>query len=321
MLEECLMAINEKAIPTKEMSRHDWLLARTKGIGGSDAGIILGLNKYRTAFELWLEKTGQVEPVEINNEAIYWGNEMENVVAKEFEKRTEKRVRRTNFMYSHPDYPFITANIDRMVVGESAILECKTASAYLAKEWEADEIPATYLVQVQHYLGVTGKEKGYIAVLVGGNKFIWKEIERDEELIHMIFEAEKHFWEYHVQQGNPPELDGSSAAEQYLKEKYDKAEKDKEIILPADYRSLLEQYEKIKSDEKLVKTAKTEIENKIKAELKDAETGIVDSYIVSWKNQVQNRVDTKTLKEKYPDVYKNVLKPSSFRKFAVKEAK
>ncbi|MCM2983882.1 YqaJ viral recombinase family protein [Niallia circulans] len=315
------MAINENAIPTKEMSRHDWLLARTKGIGGSDAGIILGLNKYRTAFELWLEKTGQVEPAEISNEAIYWGNEMENVVAKEFEKRTEKKVRRSNYMYSHPDYPYIMANLDRMVVGESAILECKTASAYLAKEWEADEIPATYLVQVQHYLGVTGKEKGYIAVLVGGNKFIWKEIERDEELINMIFEAEKHFWEYHVQQGNPPELDGSSAAEQYLKEKYDKAEKDKEIILPADYRSLLEQYEKIKSDEKLVKTAKTEIENKIKAELKDAETGIVDSYIVSWKNQVQNRVDTKTLKEKYPDVYKNVLKPSSFRKFAVKEAK
>ncbi|MEI2368289.1 YqaJ viral recombinase family protein [Niallia circulans] len=315
------MAINENAIPTKEMSRHDWLLARTKGIGGSDAGIILGLNKYRTAFELWLEKTGQVVPAEISNEAIYWGNEMENVVAKEFEKRTEKKVRRSNYMYSHPDYPYIMANLDRMVVGESAILECKTASAYLAKEWEADEIPATYLVQVQHYLGVTGKEKGYIAVLVGGNKFIWKEIERDEELIHMIFEAERHFWEHHVQQGNPPELDGSSAAEQYLKEKYDKAEKDKEIILPADYKSLLEQYEKIKSDEKLVKTAKTEIENKIKAELKDAETGIVDSYIVSWKNQVQNRVDTKTLKEKYPDVYKNVLKPSSFRKFAVKEAK
>lgn len=315
------MAINENAIPTKEMSRHEWLLARTKGIGGSDAGIILGLNKYRTAFELWLEKTGQVEPIEISNEAIYWGNEMENVVAKEFVKRTEKKVRRTNFMYSHPDYPFLKANVDRMVVGESAILECKTASAYLSKEWEADEIPATYLVQVQHYLGVTGKEKGYIAVLVGGNKFIWKEIERDEELIQMIFEAEKHFWEYNVQQGNPPELDGSSAAEQYLKEKYDKAEKDKEIILPTDYKSLLEQYEKIKSDEKLVKTAKTEIENKIKAELKDAEIGIVDSFIVSWKNQVQNRVDTKTLKEKYPDVYKNVLKPSSFRKFAVKEAK
>nr|WP_180320069.1 YqaJ viral recombinase family protein [Peribacillus loiseleuriae] len=313
------MAMNMNAISTRDMSRMEWLEERTKGIGGSDAGIILGLNKYRTAFELWLEKTGQVTPQEIDNEAIYWGNEMENVVAKEFEKRTDKKVRRTNFMYSHPEYPFIKANLDRMVIGESALLECKTASAYLAKEWESDEIPATYLVQVQHYLGVTGKEKGYIAVLVGGNKFIWKEVERDQELIDVIFEAEKHFWEFHVLQGIPPELDGSSAAEKYLKEKYDRAEKDKEIILPSDYKEYLSQYEKIKADEKLIKSAKTEIENKIKAELKDSETGLVDSFLVSWKNQSQSRVDTKTLKEKFPDVYREVLKETSFRKFAVKE--
>jgi len=313
------MAMNQNAISTREMTRIEWLEERTKGIGGFDAGIILGLNKYRTAFELWLEKTGQVTPQEIDNEAIYWGNEMENVVAKEFEKRTEKKVRRTNFMYSHPEYPFIKANVDRLVVGESAVLECKTASAYLAKEWEADEIPATYLVQVQHYLGVTGKETGYIAVLVGGNKFIWKEVERDDELINIIFNAEKHFWEYHVIQGHPPELDGSSAAEKYLKEKYERAEKDKEIILPSDFKDMLAQYEKIKADEKLIKTAKTEIENKIKAELKDAETGLVDSFLVSWKNQSQNRVDSKALKEKFPDIYREVLKETSFRKFSVKE--
>jgi putative phage-type endonuclease len=315
------MALNQNAISTKEMSRYEWLQERAKGIGGSDAGVILGLNNYQTAFELWLEKTGQVEPIEIDNEAIYWGNEMENVVAKEFEKRTGKKVRRTNFMYSHPEHPFIKANVDRMVVGESAVLECKTANAFLAKEWEGDEIPATYLVQVQHYLMVTGKEKGYIAVLIGGNRFIWKDVERDEELINMIFEAEKHFWEFHVQQFNPPELDGSSAAEKYLKEKYDRAENGKEIVLPGECKDLLVQYEKIKSDEKLIKTAKTEIENKIKQELKEAETGLIDSYIVSWKNQEQDRVDSKALKEKFPDIHKQVLNQVSFRKFDVKMVK
>lgn len=314
------MAITN-AISTKDMSRFEWLQERTKGIGGSDAGIILGLNKYRTAFELWLEKTGQVEPVEVDNEAIYWGNQMEDVVAKEFEKRTGKKVRRTNFMYNHPEYPFIKANIDRLIVGESALLECKTASAYLAKEWEGEEVPDTYLVQVQHYLGVTGKEKAYIAVLVGGNRFIWKEIERDEDLITMIFEAEKNFWERHVLGGEPPALDGSSAAEKYLKEKYERAEKDKEIVLPEEYKELLLQYEKVKSDEKLIKSAKTEIENKIKAELKDAESGIADRFIVTWKNQSRNSVDSKALKEKFPDIYNQVLKISSFRKFDVKEAK
>jgi putative phage-type endonuclease len=315
------MAINQNAIPTKDMSRFEWLQERSKGIGGSDVGVILGLNKYRTAFELWLEKTRQVDPVEIDNEAIYWGNEMESVVAKEFEKRTGKKVRRTNFMFSHPDYSFMKCNIDRVIVGESAILECKTASAYLANEWEGEEIPATYLVQVQHYLAVTGKEKGYIAVLIGGNRFVWKEIERDEELITMIIDAEKHFWEYHVQQFHPPVLDGSSAAEKYLKEKYAKAEAGKEVVLPGEFKELLVQYEKIKADEKLITTAKTEIENKIKAELQDAETGIVDTFVVSWKNQAQQRVDSKALKEKFPDIYKEVLTESSFRKFGIKEKK
>jgi putative phage-type endonuclease len=112
------MSTNHIGISTREMSRAEWLQERTKGIGGSDAGVILGLNKYRTAFELWLEKTGQVDPQEIDNEAIYWGNEMENVIAKEFEKRTDKKVRRSNFMFTHPDYPFIKANIDRFIVGD-----------------------------------------------------------------------------------------------------------------------------------------------------------------------------------------------------------
>jgi len=313
--------MNQNAIHTINMSRFEWLQERTKGIGGSDAGVILGLNKYKTAFELWLEKTGQVEPQEIDSEAIYWGNQMEDVVAKEFEKRTDKKVRRANFMFSHPEYPFIRANVDRMVVGESAVLECKTASAYLSKEWEADEVPATYLVQVQHYLGVTGKEKGYIAVLIGGNRFIWKEIERDEELINMIFEAEKNFWTVNVEQGIAPNLDGSSAAEQYLKEKYAVAEKDKEIVLPSEYKDLIYQYEQIKQDADLIKKAKTEIENKIKAELKEAEKGIVDNFIVTWKNQTQQRVDSKALKEKFPDIYKQVLKEISMRKFAIKEVK
>ncbi|MGG3803129.1 YqaJ viral recombinase family protein [Metabacillus fastidiosus] len=314
------MAKIGSVIPTADMTHDEWLKERTKGIGGSDAGVILGLDKYRTPFELWLEKTGQVEPVQIDNEAIYWGNEMEDVVAKEFEKRTGKKVRRCNFMFSHADYPYIRANVDRMVVGESAVLECKTASAFLAKEWKEDEIPDTYLVQVQHYLGVTGKQKGYIAVLIGGNRFVWKEVERDNELIKMIFDAQKHFWKYHVEQNIPPQLDGSSASEQFLKERFARAEEDKQIILPSEYKELLQQYEEIKANEKLVITAKKEIENKIKATLEDAETGIIGDYIVSWKNQSRTSVDSKALKEKFPDVYKEVQRTSSFRKFDVKEA-
>jgi predicted phage-related endonuclease len=135
----------------------------------------------------------------------------------------------------------------------------------------------------------------------------------------MIFEAEKHFWEFHIFEGNPPALDGSSAAEQYLKEKYERAESGKEIILPSAFKEYLASYQQIKSNEKAIEAAKRDIENKIKAELKDAESGLTDNFLITWKNQSRTSVDSKALKEKFPDVYKQVLKESSFRKLTIKE--
>ncbi|EAC4805976.1 hypothetical protein AF185_09680 [Listeria monocytogenes] len=304
----------------KDMDRTQWLLTRRQGIGGSDAGIIMGLNKYKTAFELWLDKTGQILPDESAGEAAYWGNQMEEVVAKEFEKRTGKKVRRSNMMYQHPEHDFMLANVDRFIVGEDALLECKTASAYLAKEWESDEVPATYLVQIQHYLAVTGKSKAYVAVLIGGNKFIWKEIERDEELINQIIAFELDFWETNIKGHVAPALDGSSAAEKYLKDRFAKSE-DKQIILPKTFNEYLTERANLERDIKLLETRKKEIDNNIKGHMESAEKALSDNYEVSWKSMTSKRVDTKKLKEKFSDIYLTVLMESHSRKFTVKEIK
>lgn len=304
---------------TAEMTHQEWLQERTKGIGGSDASIILGLNKYKTPFELWLDKTGQSTVEDSAGEAAEIGTDLEEYVAWKFTQRSGKKVRKNNFMLQHPEYPFITANIDRKVVGEQAVLECKTASAFLAKDWESEEIPEAYLVQVQHYLGVTGYEHAYIAVLIGGQKFIWKEIERDEELIQMIFDAEVHFWNHHVLDNIPPALDGSSAAEKFLKERYAKSDPDKTVDLAFEYKEKLDNYLELKENIKQLEKLKKETENQIKKELEDAESGFVHNYEVKWKPVTQNRVDSKLLKSKYPDVYNSVLKQSTHRKFDVKE--
>jgi putative phage-type endonuclease len=304
---------------TTEMTHQEWLQERTKGIGGSDASIILGLNKWKTPFELWLEKTGQSNLEDTAGEAAYFGNKLEDLVAEEFEIRSGKKVRRNNFMLQHPEYDFITANIDRKVVGEDALLECKTASAYLKDDWESEEIPAPYLVQIQHYLGVTGYEHAYVAVLIGGQRFIWKDVERDEELIKMIFDAEVHFWNHHVLGNNPPALDGSSAAEQYLKERFQETDPDKIVDLSFSYKEKIDNYLELKENIKQLQKLAKETENEIKHELKEAETGFVKDYQVDWKPVKQNRVDSKLLKSKYPDVYNSVLKQSEYRRFNVKE--
>ncbi|MEK4219995.1 YqaJ viral recombinase family protein [Bacillus sp. FSL L8-0222] len=306
---------------TADMSRDEWLLERRKGIGGSDASVILGINKWQTPFELWLDKTGQVPVSESGSEAAYFGSLLEDIVAKEFEIRSGKKVRRRKAMLRHPKHDFILANVDRMIVGEKAILECKTTSAYNMKEWEDDEIPDSYIVQVQHYLGVLGPEykKAYFAVLIGGNKFVWKEIERDDELIAMIFQAEIEFWNEKVLGGKAPVLDGSSAAEEYLKQRYAEAEGGKVVDLTSDDKTRIQQYLQLKEQINELSLQAKELENQIKHEMKEAEYGFIGNYQTSWKSVSTNRIDSKKLKEQFPDVYEKVTKEVQFRRFGIKE--
>lgn len=302
------------------MDKLQWLKERQCGIGGSDVGAILGVNKYKTPFEVYLEKTEPITEVGEQSESAYWGDQFEEVVAKEFEKRTGKKVRRDRKHYKHKEYSFMVANIDRKVVGENAILECKTANQYLANEWQDDEVPASYLLQVQHYLFVTEAEVGYIAVLIGGQKFVWKEVQRDEELIEVIIEAEKEFWKM-VQDKIPPALDGSSAAEKYLKERYKEAEEDKSIELGFEYKDKIKTYLDMKVQLKNFETQVKELENQIKFEIGNAEYAHAPGYSLSWKNVSSAKVDMKKLKSEYPEIYDKVIKESKSRRFSIKEDK
>ena len=217
-------------IPTKNMSREEWLQIRRSSIGGSDVATILGFNKYKSPYQLWLDKTGQIEiDASDPSEAAYWGNVFEKTVAEEFTRRTGAKVRNDNHMYFHPKYDFLSANVDRQVVGENAILECKTASMFLSDKWEGENIPDQYIFQVQHYLNILDKAHAYIAVLVGGQKFQWKRIERDQELIDIIQERLIAFWEVNVKQNVAPPIDGSQSTTDFLKERYANSKAGKEI--------------------------------------------------------------------------------------------
>lgn len=307
---------------TVEMSHVEWLEDRRKGIGGSDVGTILGLNKWKSPYQLWLEKTGQIELDESNSEPAYWGNVLEEVVAREFMERTGKKVRRRNQVFEHPLHPFLRANIDRDVVGENAILECKTANSFLAKEWDGDEIPMSYLCQIQHYMNVLNRECAYIAVLIGGQRFVWKKIERDQVLIDMITKRLVEFWEINVMGDIEPPIDGSDATADFLKNHYSEEGKE-EVTLPSNYDDLVESKRQLKKTEKEIKDQIQKIDNQIKSELgkRDAVIGITPKFIISWKSQERVSLDRKKLEVKYPEVAKDssIYKTSSFKKLAEKE--
>ncbi|MHC1732004.1 MAG: YqaJ viral recombinase family protein [Bacteroidales bacterium] len=303
------------------MTRLEWLQKRQQGIGGSDAGAILGLNKWKTPFQIYLDKTEAIIGEDEQSEAAYWGTELEDLVAREFSKRTGKKIRRKNQLLQHPEHQFMVANLDRDIVGENTFLECKTVNAFGAKEWEDDEIPPSYLIQVMHYMAVTGNEKCFIACLIGGQRFIWKEVLRDEELIEMIIQAEKDFWANHIEKKVPPALDGSSAAERYLNEKYKIADPGASIDLSSEHAGKIYRLLELKETIKKLEEQEKEIENNIKNELGTAEIGCSPKYEVSWKQVVSHRVDSKLLKKEYEDIYKRVCKESVSRRFTIKELK
>lgn len=321
-----------KIANTAKMTRQEWLEARRAGIGGSDAAAIAGLNPYKTAIGVYLEKVNEVKDDE-TNEAAYWGNRLEQIVADEFIKRineaegTNKRTgynaRKNNFLLQHDEHYFMIANIDRELFHPKrgrGILECKTASNHLAKEWSGGNVPDHYFIQVQHYLAVTGYDYAYIAVLIGGNSFKYYEILPDQKLISELIEIEREFWENYVLTQTPPPMDGSDAAADLLKHLYPES-KPQTIELPNEAETLIKNYEYWSEQESIAKANKQEAENKLKALLKDNEAGKFNTHIVEWKTVKQTRIDTKRLKEEAPDIFEKYAKIINSRRFAVKTMK
>ena len=190
-------------VSTTGMSRDTWLGERRRGIGGSDAAKVLGVSRWGGPLSVYLEKKGLYVP-EDPGEPAYWGTVLEDVVAREFEKRSGLRVQRQNKIFTHPDYPWMLANIDRRIVGQNKGLECKTASNFMGDEWEGDELPDAYYIQIQHYMAVMGWEACWVACLIGGQRYVQKEVQRNPELINTIIEKEREFWEEHFLKDVPP---------------------------------------------------------------------------------------------------------------------
>ncbi len=305
---------------TENLPYADWLELRRKGVGGSDASVVCGINRYKSLVELWMNKTGQL-PDQEAGEAAYWGTQLEPFVRAEFTKRTGIEVRQMKELLQSEEYPFMLANLDGICevpdVG-TCVFEAKTASAYKVGEWE-DTIPDEYMLQVQHYMAVTGYAGTYIAVLIGGNTFKWRFVERDEELISMLIELESAFWN-HVQDGTPPPLDGSDASAKFLAERFPMSKPTSHITLPDTAVDLLAQYDEACEELEAVTERKQKAENLLKEMMGDNEVGTTGGRVITWKSVAQERLDSKTLKAEHPALCKKYTNKTSYRRFTIKAA-
>lgn len=201
------------------MNREEFLARRKAGIGGSDIAAIVGISPWSTPRDIYLDKKGLAEP-EPETDAMYWGTTLEDIVAREYSKRTGRKIERCGVLFQHPEHPFLLGNIDRAVYDDpgkrpvvngeyraSRGLECKTASQYASADWGpdgSDQIPEYYKAQVQWYMGITGAQIWDVAVLIGNRDFRMYTVERDDAVIDYLFSEGVKFWRDHIETDTMP---------------------------------------------------------------------------------------------------------------------
>lgn len=305
-------------IPTGGMTRTEWLRLRKTGIGGSDAGALCGLNPYSSAMKVFRDKTGETVE-EQDSEAIRIGHDLEDYVAQRFMEAAGLKVRRSNCMYRSKEHPFMIADVDRLVVGGDAGLECKTASAYNAEKWADGNIPLHYVMQCYHYMAVTGRRAWYIAAVILGREFVYRKLEWDDDLINELIRIEADFWNNHILTGQIPPPDGSRACDEVIAQYFSTA-KEGDAIELAGFDDKLERRRDILLQIAELETEKKQIEQEVKMAMGEHELARSGSYRVSWGNVDSTRLDTRRIKEERPEIYADYATVSHSRRFEVKAA-
>lgn len=180
------------------LNKKDFAEKRRKCLGGFDIGAILGLSKYRTATDVWLEKTGRDQSIR-DALPLRFGQFAESFIADEYARVTHFEVGSPTESFIHPKYSFMTGPINRLVSNVNGIrhvLECKTANPFNQSEWGdvgSDAVPMSYLVQCLWYLMLTNLPRADLAVLFGNTDFRVYRIDRDPELEEMLIKNALEF--------------------------------------------------------------------------------------------------------------------------------
>lgn len=300
---------------TKKKWNGDPAADREHFIGGSDAGTILGVNPWKSAYTLWAEKTGKIEQPDLSdNEAVWWGNYDEEGVAKRFCEKTGKKVKRSLMSYGIEEIPYLRGHIDRLIVGEKAGLECKTTSSFNKTDFDNGQIPPAHYAQCQFYMLVTGFYRWYYAVKRDNREFFIQEVDRSDGFIETMIDRMAAFWEC-VQSNTPPAVDGSESTTGTLARLYGSENaKDEQFTtdLGIDVAEALSEADKRKEMIKDLKEEETAYENIAREAMGEFQTAYAGDYRASWRVQSRSGgVDLKKLQKEFPSAYAQCRKPDT----------
>lgn len=308
-----------KKINISGWSHEEWEADRQqrKTIGGSDAAAVLGLSKYASPYSLWAQKTGMVVPEDISDkEAVRLGNDLEQYVAARWMEESGKKCRKDPYIWTNTDYPFAHANLDRMVTGERAFLECKTTSSYdILQRCRAGDYPEMWYCQMLHYCMVTGFRKAYLGVLVFGHGFFCFELIPSEDEINALARAEADFFD-HVMTLTAPPVDGSKASISAINSIYPDSSDGMQVDLsPVHtqiqiYTNLGRQIKELEAQQDAAKAA-------IQQYMGNAESGVFRGGKISWKTTERLTFDKKQFEADQGTIDQKYFKKSQSRTFKV----
>lgn len=297
----------------KYKTREEWLQNRTKGIGASEAGTVLGLNPWETPYQLWRRKKG-IDPPKQENFAMVAGHLLEDAVAQFYKRESHCHIIKAStddYTITNTDTPYMRVSPDRTFwrVGAThneaskSILECKTTQMQI----DADDLPKHWFCQLQMNLGVGEYKDGALAWLTAGREFGYRDIDFAPEFFGWMKEEITKFWtDYIVGDQEPPAY---SAQDVILKSPFSKEGKTVEATI--DIMEQLATLKEIKEKGKALETQQKEIEDNLKLFFGDAES-IVDASgrtLATWKTaKASEKFDARKFQAEHPDECKPYIK-------------
>lgn len=338
-------------VDTAWLSRYEWEQIRKLGLGGSDAAIVDGLSPYRTAQDLFYDKTGA--PVkrsgrDTGKEFIFsYGHKLESLVVDEFCRRTGATVVPEPRMFAKRGAEFMTANIDAIVKlpsGDIYVFEAKTTTFFNKDAWDGGKVPRHYIPQCLQYPNVLDDPRvrgTYIGCIYGNtpNDFFCSRVELDMTELQAQTDRERKFWETHIVGNVVPPKSGDPAQDlETLKIfGFGPANKNNDPVKFSSFdtsvleraRTWLDLNEKLSTAKKMVENleeARNAASISLIERLGESVTGTLplddENYLeISYAPRARTSVDNERLRLSYPEAYEACVttNPESFRVFAVKE--
>ena len=273
-------------------SEKEWLEARKPFVGGSEASIALGVSPFQSKLAYILEKTGVIEGFS-GNEFTYWGSKLEDIILEECKTRffsgeddlTDFKVA----MCKHPKIDYMSANVDGLGYSKEmgrVIIEAKNVGSIQGRvSWDNGNVPTHYYSQVQHYMCVMGEEfeVGIVCALFNGNHYETRIVERSNEFIKELLEAEKELWARVQEKRFKDLVDDSPATEKALNKLYSKHIEETLVTDDPEVLEFAKLYLKCNEELKALDTKKREAKSYLKEFLGEKTEAILDGFIVKWK--------------------------------------